>query len=167
MFGRFQHYLLKQTPGKRTFAATAEEYDTDRSTIAHIAKQHRWRERTRMWDEHRALTVQESILARDVELADRLMDDARLAENALRRSLAIIAQENVTFTEARDLVALAKLTTELRDAAKNRPDQVVELVGNTDDAPESLEGLSPDQRRDRVAEMARGLLKVVDGGKVS
>ncbi len=170
MFARFEHYLLHQSPGKRTFAATAEHVGVDRSTIAHNAKQHRWRERAKMWDDHRATTIQESILARDVELADRLMDDARIAESILRRSLAGIAQEQLTFNEAKELVSLAKLTVELRDAAKNRPDQVISLVNGIDadeDTPESLEGLSPEQRRDRVAEMARGLLHVVDGGRAS
>lgn len=168
MYARFKHYIFEQTPGKRTYSDTARAFGVSPKTIANVAEDYRWRERVRAWEAERTGQVAESILARDVELADRLMDDSRLAEGLLRRNLADILNSGVRFTEVRDLLGLAKLAVLLRDAANNRPDQVVQLVDNLpDNVPASLAGLSPEQRRDRVAEMARGLLVAIDGGKAS
>lgn len=167
-FARFEHYR-NQVRGKRRYSATAHEFGVDRSWIKEQASRWKWRERCALWDSERSRQANEAVLHHDVELAEHLMSDARAAEGILRRSLAELLNAGTNFSDSKDLIQLARLVVTLRDASKNAPDQVIEVVNqaNTSEEVDSLAGLSDEQRKERVAEMARGLLTVVDGGKAS
>ncbi|MDQ0376506.1 hypothetical protein [Amycolatopsis thermophila] len=166
-FARFNDYL-EMEPGKRSFAAVAEKYGLDRSTVADAAEKYRWRERVAQWDGHRTRERRAAIMQQEISLAERQMMLATAATAVLSHSVRQHIDRK-TVLDPKDMPGWARMVEVFRRMALDKPDQVIELTG-ADRGPiqvEEFKDLSPEQVRDRAAEMARSVLRVVEGGKAS
>ncbi|QYN17594.1 hypothetical protein [Amycolatopsis sp. DSM 110486] len=165
-FGRFTVYI--ETPaGQRSFAAIARAHDVERSTIQTVAEAFRWRDRAALYDNHRNKVRRDAVMQRDIALAERVMVLAEAAAGVLQRTIGAVLSSGEPL-DPKLAPAWAKMLETFRDIALNRPDQIIEVAAvNGGGEIRELEGLSPEQRRDRVSEMARSVLRVIEGGKAS
>lgn len=167
MFSRFCWYL-DLPPGKRSFTEVALHFNLERSSITCCADRYRWVERTALYDAHHTKRRREHIAQQELSLAEAQMAVAHEATDVLARSVHAAAEEGV-FLEPKDMPNWARMIETLRRMALDRPDQIVEVTG-AEGGPiqiSEFENLSPDQMKDRAAEMASSVLRVVNGGKAS
>lgn len=167
MWNRFTWYL-DQDPGNRSLKAVGEHFGVDKSTISGCADRYRWIERAALYDAHRVKQRRDHIAAQELALAEQQMTVAVEATDVLARSVHAVAA-NGAFLDPKDMPAWAKMIETLRKMALDRPDQIVELTG-AEGGPiqiSEFEGLSPAQMKDRAAEMASSVLRVINGGKAS
>lgn len=167
LFARFNTYL-DQDPGKRSLSQVAAQYGLDKSTISGCADRYRWVERAALYDAHRVKQRRDHIQSQELTLAERQMTLATAATAVLSRSVKAVLDSGATL-DPKDMPAWAKMIETLRKMALDRPDQIVELTG-AEGGPiqiSEFEGLSPAQMKDRAAEMASSVLRVINGGKAS
>ena len=164
-YARFNYYL-DQEPGRRLLKQVAEHFDVDRSTISNAADRYRWRDRVALYDSHRAKQRREHIATQEAALAESQMNLARAATQVLSRSVAAVMQSGAVL-EPKDMPAWARMIEIMRKMALDRPDQIVEVTGEGFTGISEFEGLSEQQMKDRAAEMASSVLRVIHGGKAS
>lgn len=167
LWNRFCWYL-DQDPGNRSLKAVGEQFGVDKSTVSTCADRYRWVERAALYDAHRVNRRRDHIARQELALAEQQIATAVEATDVLARSVHAVA-ENGAFLDPKDMPNWAKMIETLRKMALDRPDQVVELTG-AEGGPiqiSEFEGLSPAQMKDRAAEMASSVLRVVNGGKAS
>lgn len=168
-FARFVEFAAA-TAGDRSLAAVARAHRVAPSTIWEVAERWRWRERAAMWDADKLTRRREAIAEKETQLAERAINLALVATAILGRSLRKIADEPQAVLDPKDMPAWAKMTETLRKMAVDAPDQIVALTGPDGRGPVQIEeftGLSPEQVRDRAGEMARSVLRLLQGGRVS
>lgn len=166
-YARFTAYATRPV-GDRDLAAVAREYRLAHSTIWELAERFRWRERAALWDADRRRTRLETIAEKETQLAERAINLALVTTSIMARSLRALAESKVNL-EAKDLPAFSKMAETLRKMAIDAPDQVINLghpAGPGLEVPD-FAGLSEDQKRDRAGEMARSMLRLIEGGKTA
>lgn len=167
MYARFTAYA-SMAPGERRYAAIAADYAVTVGAIEAAAKKFRWRDRAALQDAHERRRRRDAIADKELQLAERNANLALVSAGILARSLRHIGDSGVNL-DPKDMPAWAKMVETFRRMAVDAPDQVIELTGK-DGGPirvEEFAGLTDEQARDRMSEMARSVLRVVDGGRAS
>jgi hypothetical protein len=166
-YARFLEYAGAR-PGERSLSDVARNHNVDTSTIWEVAKRGRWRERAALRDADDHKRRRDAITAKETELAERSMNVALVAVGIIARALRKITEAEVIL-DAKDLPHWARMVETMRRIAIDAPDQVVAITGPGGGPIRIAEfdGLTPEQIRDRSGEMARSVLRTINGGKAS
>lgn len=165
-FARFTEFATTAV-ADRNLSELARKHAVSPSTMWEVAERFRWRERAALWDAQRLRSRREAIAEKETQLAERAVSLALVSAGIIGRSLRALA-DGKTVLDPKDLPAFAKMVETFRKMAVDAPDAVITLgggaAGTRVDVPD-FEGMTDDQIRDRAAEMARSVLRLVPGGK--
>lgn len=166
-FARFTEFATT-APNTRNLSEVARNHRVSPSTIWEAAERWRWRERAALWDAQRLRVRREAIAEKETQLAERSINAALVTVGIIGRSLRAIA-DSQTALDAKDLPGFAKMAEVFRKMAVDAPDAVINLTGNAGGgggvSVPDFAGLSDEQIRDRAAEMAQSVLRLIPGGK--
>jgi hypothetical protein len=164
-YSRFLAFAERK-PKDRNLSALADEYGVTRQTLQEYAQRWRWRERAALRDAQKAKEAYEAVAEKRQQVIERVANIALASTSILARSIRVIAESNVAL-DPKDLPAWAKMIETYQKITADNPEQVIALTG-PGGGPiqvEEFKGLTPEQIRDRAGEMARSVLRVIEGGK--
>lgn len=164
-YARFLEYR-NQTPGKRTFAAIAETFGVSEPAIHQQARRYRWRDRVAAWDRHQADQRRERIADAQLKLAVAEIDVATAMVRAVAKTVAALLRDDNAVLEPAEAARWLDVAEKVRRAAANQPELLVGLTG-ADGGPiqvqvPELEGLTPEQQRQRVNEALATVTRLAD-----
>lgn len=168
-FARFTRFSRLSVKERRTaMAAMAAEFGVDEATIREYCERYRWRERADLQDAQHHQDIRATNAAKEAQLAERAINLALVGATIMGRSMRALADSNAVL-DAKELPGFAKMLETLRKIAIDAPDQLIAITqrAGVDIVVPDFAGLSDDQVTDRAAEMARSMLRLIDGGKTA
>src|SRR5690606_9710085 len=159
-------------PSQRSLGKVAERFGVSLRLTEEQSVKHQWVERARQYDAHQDVQRRQRNAERDKILSEINMSSAVAAAEVTKRSIEYVRESGVVL-EPGDLKAWVAMMLDLRRAAMEQPDHVVQLKGS-DDEPLQVEvaefaGLTPEAKRQRAQEIVEGVqrLYAIDGGKTA
>lgn len=165
MHGRFLAYR-DLPPRKRRYETVAKSYGLALVTVQKQAVAHMWQDRVAAWDAHEAAERRAVMADRDRELCRVQLDMARASAAIAMRTLQHLASEEALIDPAL-LPRWAEMISKMRSSAMDEPDHVIGLVGaggGPIQIDARLDGLSEEEKVERLNDVARGWMRVVEGG---
>lgn len=163
---RFLAYL-QAPPKERNLTAVAAAENVVPATIWEVAERYRWRERAELYEAHLIAGHLADTAVKERQLSERTMNLALVGSAVLARSMRALADNPRFVLDAKDMPAWAKMIETLRKVALDAPDKVVAITSGAAASVSvpDFTNLSADQITDRAGEMARSVLRLVEGGR--
>lgn len=155
VYARFLKYR-DLDPGRRGLTQVAESCGVSRQVISKQAATWQWRERVQSWDRHQADQRRGRIADGAVKLAVAEMDVARAMVQAVAKTVSAVLKQDGPVLEPAEAARWLDVAARVGKLAANQPELLVGITG-ADGGPiqvqvPELEGLSPEQARQRIGD---------------